>query len=165
MSVRDENLWKILEQKAREGDNKLQPDQRISDEYLSGIKAICDFGVDRAKTIRDTFPMYTLHDETHICNVLRIMAQLLGDHTDKLTRDEAAMLILAACCHDVGMSYTDQEKQDLFQDRDRLDQYLEHHHDEYVKAYTENPEVPTLTEEMQRNYLRSIHHERILGST
>lgn len=162
MSVRDENLWKILEQKAREEDNKLQPDQRISDEYLSGIKAICDFGVDRAKTIRDTFPMYTLHDETHICNVLRIMAQLLGDHMDKLTRDEAAMLILAACCHDVGMSYSVQEKQEVLEDKDRLDQYLEQHHDEYVKAYSENPDVPKLTGEIQRNYLRSIHHERIL---
>lgn len=161
MSIRDEKLWKILVQKAREDDKDLQPDQRISNEYLSGITEICQFGVDRAKTIRDTFPMYTLHDETHICNVLRIMAQLLGDHTDKLTRDEAAMLVLAACCHDVGMSYSDQEKQELLDDRDRIDQYLEQHHDEYVKAYKTNPDEPTFTDEMLRKYLRSIHHERI----
>lgn len=162
MSIRDEKLWEILVQKAREDDKDLQPDQRISNEYLSGITEICQFGVDRAKTIRDTFPMYTLHDETHICNVLRIMAQLLGDHTDKLMRDEAAMLVLAACCHDVGMSYSDQEKQELLDDRDRLDQYLERHHDEYVKVYAENPDEPKLTDEIKRNYLRSIHHERIL---
>lgn len=161
MSIRDEKLWKILVQKAREDDKDLQPDQRISNEYLSGITEICQFGVDRAKTIRDTFPMYTLHDETHICNVLRIMDQLLGDHTDKLTRDEAAMLVLAACCHDVGMSYSDQEKQELLDDRDRIDQYLEQHHDEYVKAYKTNPDEPTFTDEMLRKYLRSIHHERI----
>lgn len=162
MSFLHEKLWDVLEQKANEEDSKLQPDQRTSSEYLSAIKFICNFGVDRAKTIRDTFPLYTLHDETHICNVLRIMAQLLGSSIDKLNRDEAAMLILAACCHDVGMSYTAQEKQDVLQDKDRLDQYLEKHHDEYVKAYAENTEVPTLTEEIQRNYLRSIHHERIL---
>lgn len=161
MSIKGEKLWEILVQKAREEDKDLQPDQRISDEYLSGITEICQFGVDRAKTIRDTFPMYTLHDETHICNVLRIMAQLLGDHTDKLMRDEAAMLVLAACCHDMGMSYSDQEKQELFDDRDRLDQYLEQHHDEYVKAYKTNPDEPTFTDEMLRKYLRSIHHERI----
>lgn len=162
MSIKGEKLWEILVQKAREEDKDLQPDQRISDEYLSGITEICQFGVDRAKTIRDTFPMYTLHDETHICNVLRIMAQLLGDHTDKLTRDEAAMLVLAACCHDVGMSYSDQEKQELLDNSDRLDQYLERHHDEYVKVYAENPDKPKLTDEIKRNYLRSIHHERIL---
>ena len=133
MSIRDEKLWKILIQKAREDDEDLQPDQRISDEYLSGIKAICDFGVDRAKTIRDTFPMYTLHDETHICNVLRIMAQLLGDHTDKLTRDEAAMLILAACCHDMGMSYSDQEKQELLDDG-KCNQRIAHRHKDLPPA-------------------------------
>ena len=162
MDFLNENLWDVLEQKANEEDAKLQPNQKTSSEYLSAIRFICNFGVDRAKTIRDTFPLYTLHDETHICNVMRIMAQLLGPSIDKLNRDEAAMLILAACCHDVGMSYTAQEKQDVLQDKDRLDQYLEKHHDEYVKAYTENTEVPTLTEEIQRNYLRSIHHERIL---
>ena len=59
MSIKGEKLWEILVQKAREGDKDLQPDQRISDEYLSGITEICQFGVDRAKTIRDTFPMYT----------------------------------------------------------------------------------------------------------
>lgn len=162
MGVKDEKLWKILEEKAADADKELQPDQKVSNEYLSGISEICQFGVDRAKTIRDTFPMYTLHDEIHICNVLRLMVQLLGDCADDLTRDEAAMLVLAACCHDVGMSYTDQEKQDLLDDRDRLDQYLERHHNEYVKAYAENPEEPKLTAEIQRNYLRSIHHERIL---
>ena len=162
MGVRDEKLWKILQQKAREEDKKLQPDQQISDEYLSGVKLVCDFGVDRAKAIRDTFPMYTLHDETHICNVLRIMEQLLGDDVGKLTRDETAMLILVACCHDVGMSYSEQEKEALLQDRDRLDEYLERHHSEYVKAYAKNPDEPELTDEMLRNYLRSIHHERVL---
>lgn len=162
MGVRDEKLWKILQQKAREEDKKLQPDQQISDEYLSGVKLVCDFGVDRAKTIRDTFPMYTLHDETHICNVLRIMEQLLGDDVSELTRDETAMLILAACCHDVGMSYSEREKEALLQDRDRLDEYLERHHSEYVKAYAKNPDEPELSDEMLRNYLRSIHHERVL---
>lgn len=114
MGVRDEKLWKILEKKAREADKKLQSDQKYSNEYLYGIGLICDFGVDRAKTIRDTFPMYTLHDETHICNVLRIMDQILGDCVENLTQDETAMLILAACCHDVGMSYSDQEKRSFF---------------------------------------------------
>ena len=162
MGVRDEKLWKILQQKAREEDKKLQPDQQIFDEYLSGVKSVCDFGIDRAKTIRDTFPMYTLHDETHICNVLRIMGQLLGNRVGDLTRDEAAMLILSACCHDVGMSYSEREKEALLQDRDRLDEYLERHHNEYVKAYAKDPDKPELTDEILRNYLRSIHHERIL---
>lgn len=161
MSIQDEYLWQVLEQKAQQEDEKARPGYQIHEDYLSGIKKICSFGIERAKTIRDTFPLYTLHDESHICNVLRIMGRLLGDRTDKLTRDEAAMLILAACCHDLGMSYTDEEKQALLEDPDRLNQYLERNHSEYVKAYSENPDVPKLTDEMKRNYFRSIHHERI----
>ncbi len=161
MSIQDEYLWQVLEQKVQQEDEKARPGHKIHEDYLSGIKKICSFGIERAKTIRDTFPMYTLHDEAHICNVLRIMGRLLGDRTDKLTRDEAAMLILAACCHDLGMSYTDEEKQALLEDSDRLNQYLERNHSEYVKAYSENPDVPKLTDEMKRNYFRSIHHERI----
>ena len=162
MSVKEERLWKILEQKTREEDGRLQPSRRISDEYLSKVELVCDFAIERAKTIRDTFPMYTLHDETHICNVLRIINQLLGDRAGELTRDEAAMLILAACCHDVGMSYSQSEKENLLQDRDRLNEYLERNHSEYVKAYAKNSDEPELTDEILRNYLRSIHHEHIL---
>jgi len=160
MSIMEEVLWKVLEQKAKDEDEKLRSDQRVANEYLSGIKSICEFGIDRAKTIRDNFPMYTLHDETHICNVLRKMAELLGDAIDKLSRDEAAMLILAACCHDIGMSYSEKEKAELLGNTDRLIQYLEHNHSEYVKAYAADPDEPKLDDEMLQKYLRSIHHER-----
>lgn len=160
MGVMDEKLWKVLEAKASEEDKELRPEQQVKALYLTAVQEISMFGVDRAKTIRDTFPMYTLHDETHICNVLRIMADLLGASIDDLTRDEAAMLILAVCCHDIGMSYSDDEKQDILRDIDRLNQYLEHNHGEYVKAYTADPDNPCMTDEMLQKYLRSIHHER-----
>lgn len=160
MSVTEEVLWRTLEQKAKEEDERSQTGPQTAHAYLAGIKFVCEFGVNRAKTIRDHFPMYTLHDEVHICNVLRIMAELLGDQIDRLTRDEAAMLILAACCHDVGMSCSDQEKTELLENTDRLARYLENHHSEYVKAYAENPNEPRLTDEMLQKYLRSIHHER-----
>lgn len=160
MSIMREVLWNVLEQKAKAQDEKLRPDQRIANEYLSGVKLVCDFGITRAKTIRDNFPMYTLHDETHICNVLCKMAELLGDAIDKLSRDEAAMLILAACCHDIGMSYSEKERAELFGNTDRLIQYLEHNHSEYVKAYATNPDQPKFSDEMLQKYLRSIHHER-----
>lgn len=160
MRVTEEVLWSVLKRKTEEEDERSQPDQRIADEYLSGIKEICRFGIDRAKTIRSEFPMYTLHDETHICNVLRMMAELLGDARERLSRDEAAMLILAACCHDIGMSCSDREKDELLGDTDRLAEYLERNHGEYVKAYSESPDEPKLTDEMLQKYLRSIHHER-----
>lgn len=162
MGYMDEDLWKILEIKAREEDNNFLINQKIADEFLSSVKKICQYGVERSITIRDTFPMYTLHNEVHICNVMRLMIALLGDDVKKLSRDEAAMLILVACCHDIGMSYSLEEKEELLNDSDRLNQYLDNHYSEYIKAYASDSSKPNMTEEMIQDYLRDIHHERVM---
>lgn len=162
MGIKNERLWEILEEKASEEDNSLGSDQRMQMQYIAGIETICEFAIERAILIRDTFPMYTLHDETHICNVMRLMVNLLGpEGIQSLTRDEAAMLVLAACCHDIGMSYSNEEKENLFDDLDRFNQYLDQHHSEYIKAYAGGRDVPVMTDEIAQNYLRSIHHERV----
>lgn len=162
MGFMNVKLWDVLEKKVKEEDVVSRKEQQIGSEYLSAVKQICKYGVERAETIRDTFPMFTLHNETHICNVMHLMADLLGDDLGKLTRDEAALLIMSACCHDIGMSYSKEEKEELFNDADRLNQYLENNHSEYVKAYSSGNSVPVLTDDMIQNYLRSIHHERVM---
>lgn len=162
MGFRNQRLWDLFEKKVAEEDSDTRKERQIGNEYISAVKQICEYGVQRAETIRDTFPMFTLHNETHICNVMQLMVDLLGNDLDKLTRDETAMLILSACCHDIGMSYGDREKEDLFNDIDRLNQYLENNHHEYVKAYSTGGINPVMTDDMIQNYLRSIHHERVM---
>lgn len=66
MGFMDEKQWIILKSKAEKLDFDMRPDQQISSEYITGIKSICNFGVERAATIRNNFPMFTLHDEIHI---------------------------------------------------------------------------------------------------
>lgn len=161
MGYKDEKLWKCLKEKVRVEDEKMPENRQIGNRYLIGVEDICQFGVERAITIRDTFPMYTLHDETHICNVLRLMADLLGNRIDDLTRDETAMLLMAACCHDVGMSYSEEEKEELLKDHNRLEYYLERNRGEYIKAYSDRTDEPKMTNDMIQNYLRSLHHERV----
>lgn len=161
MGYLNEKMWGILEQKTKDEDAKLQVDVRVGKEYLTAVEKICDYGVDRAKTIRDTFPTFTLHDETHICNVIRLMENLLGDKIEQLSRDEVAILIMSACCHDIGMSYKEEEKEEILEDADRINQYLDKNHGEYIKAYADGREEPVLTNEMISRYLRTIHHERI----
>lgn len=160
MSVFDEKLWKELEDKARSEDERLPQERKKANDYIESVKKICIYGIDRSKTIRDTFPLYTLHDETHIINVVRLMAELLGDYIQKLTRDEVAMLVLAACCHDIGMSYSSKEREDTLNDTGRLLRYLEKNKSEFVKAFLHGDGTPKLTENMKQNYLRCIHHER-----
>lgn len=161
MGFRDERLWEILKEKAEEEDQGRRLDQQIKEKYLSAVESVCEYGVQRADTIRDTFPMYTLHNETHICNVMRLMESLLGDEAGGLSRDETAMLIMAACCHDIGMSYSEDDKEELFEDKDRLNRYLDSHCGEYVKACQAGNGTPQMTEDMIQDYLRSIHHERV----
>lgn len=161
MGVFDEKLWEVMEEKARAEDEQFPNDRKIANAYIEGVREVCKYGIDRSKTIRDTFPMYTLHDEEHIKNVIRIMENLLGDHIDKLTRDETAMLILAACHHDIGMSYSESEREEALNDQERISQYLEANQREYVEAYSHGGDSPKLSDSMKRNYLRSIHHERV----
>lgn len=160
MGYLNEKLWEILKTKIEEDDAKLQEDDKCGSKYLEAVKNVCDYGVDRAKTIRDTFPMFTLHDERHICNVIRLMEKMLGDKIEQLSRDEAAMLLMSACCHDIGMSYKEEEKEEILEDVDKINQYLDKNHGEYVKAYANGTQEPVLTDEMISRYLRTIHHER-----
>lgn len=144
-------LWKELKEKSQN-----QPDD---EEYIAGMKKVCKFAADRSVTIRDTFPLYTRHDEQHIFNVIKLMENLLSEKLKDLNRDEAAMLILAACCHDIGMSCS-QEKEELLKS-EQMKKYLNTHASEYLKAYASGGNEPVITDDIFRNFLRSIHHERI----
>ena len=161
MGFRDEKLWTTLKKKAEEEERRYGERANNKEKYLEAVADICQYGVDRAKTIRDTFPFYTLHDEVHICNVMLLMAELLGDRISSLTRDETALLVMAACCHDIGMSYTEGEKKELLNNKDVVRRYLDKNPSEYVKAYAAGGEEPDLSDEIKMNFFRSIHHERI----
>lgn len=162
MSIYAERLWSCLKEKAESEDAGLPESEKCAESYLAGMRTVCNFAVDLAKTIRDFFPMYTLHDETHICNVLRKMAQLLGEQgVAQLSRDEAAMLILAACCHDLGMSCSEEQQLELENDPVRLERYCNDHPGAYVKMKEKNDGDP-LPDDLLRDFLRAFHHERVL---
>ena len=161
MSIYEEQLWRCLKEKANQEDAGLPESRKCAETYLVGMRTVCDFAVNRAKTIRDIFPMYTLHDETHICNVMQKMAQLLGEEGMKqLSRDESAMLILAACCHDLGMSCSVDQKLELENDPVRLERYYEEHPGAYVRMKRQKEGSP-LPDDLLRDFLRSVHHERV----
>ena len=143
-------LWKLFINKAASDGN-----------VITAVEKICDFAVDRASKIDLTFPLYTRHDEVHICNVMNIMIALLGEKADEISKKEAAMLVLAAACHDLGMSYSDDEKKALLADTDRVNDYLSTHSREYVNAYKNGADEPSLDEDTASDFLRSIHHERV----
>ena len=157
--LKNTKLWKVFEEKVN---NELTtPDNQ---KYIVQVGEICTYGIDKARTINLTFPMYTMHDWTHIKNVLDIMCKLLGDKLNDITCDEAAVLLIAGCCHDVGMSYTDEEKVEFIEDSALIEEYLDKHAGYYNRVYKDGfKELKTLNDipkDIMNDFMRSIHHKR-----
>lgn len=146
------DLWKIFEKKA--GDDH---------EFIAAVGEICYDGVILSKDVIRFFPTFTLHDGTHLAGVCKWMIRLLGDKEDDLTVEEAAMLVMAACCHDIGMSVSDDQRKELEAELatgDYTEEWLE-----YFRKYPGDEvayhESRTVTEEMLRKYIRENHSRRI----
>ncbi len=60
------------------------------------VKKIYDNAVTYLKRVCETFPNYTLHDETHVLNVIYTMGAILGDQIGNLSVGEVELLVLAA---------------------------------------------------------------------
>ena len=145
-------LWKIFEKKA--GDDH---------EFVAAVGEICYDGVILSKDVIRFFPTFTLHDGTHLAGVCKWMIRLLGDKKDDLTVEEAAMLVMVACCHDIGMSVSDDQRKELEAELatgDYTEVWLE-----YFRKYPGDEvayhESHTVTEEMLRKYIRENHSRRI----
>lgn len=55
------------------------------------------------------FPKFTLHNRQHAKNILRLAGEILGDHLNKMSALECAVIILCAFFHDIGMVFSDRE--------------------------------------------------------
>lgn len=129
---------------------------RVSADRSSWTHKIYDNSTNYLKDVRRTFPNYTLHDETHVLNVLDAMAGILGDQISLLSEGEAELLILAACMHDLGMVYTEKEKKLCFGDKMQTYDFLRENRPEWLGCPAE--EWP---EDLQQWYLRWLHPFRL----
>lgn len=146
--------------------SKLLKDTELWKTYTTGLPAdsprsawvhrICDSAITYLKDVRLRFPNYTLHDETHVLNVLDAMAGILGDQISQLSKGEAELLILAACLHDLGMVYTEEEEKQCFADKRQTREFLRINSPERLGCPAE--EWP---EHIRQWYLRWLHPFRL----
>jgi len=148
-TVKQTKLWdKLNDLLTSKGDHKA----------IADIEKACNDAEDILTKIPDTFPTYTLHDATHSLNVCKLMAELLGeDGISKLVALEAALLILSAYYHDIGMVYTQEEKEALLHSQEFKDFQKEQPY-AYIKIKENNEEIP---DDIADLYFRSIHHQRM----
>lgn len=138
-------LWKEYEKKASAGS-----------ERRTWVKNVYEYATDYLKDVRRNFENYTLHDETHILNVMDAMGGLLGDQISNLSVGELEVLILVASLHDIGMVYTDEEKNEAYEDAENRKKFLREKYQEALGSKKEE-----WTEDMWQCYLRDLHSWRV----
>lgn len=138
-------LWKVYQEKVTPESTR---GNWIKEVYEASVKYMVD--------VRQTFQNYTLHDGTHIINVLDAMGGLLGDQISKLTVGEMELLILSASLHDLGMVYQEEEKRQYYDDAQACSKFLR----EYCPEYLGCP-VGEWPEDIRQWYLRTLHPFRI----
>lgn len=123
---------------------------------MAWVKNVYESSVAYLGDVRRIFKNYTLHDGVHVKNVLDAMGGLLGDWIGKLSEGEMELLILAACMHDLGMVYTDEEQEFAFSNERACQEFLREYGPELLGCEPE--EWP---EDMRQWYLRTLHPFRI----
>jgi len=104
----------------------------------------------------ETFPTYTLHNSTHAENVVKLMADLLGDRVKDLSPLEAALLMMSAFYHDIGMVFREEERNRLTEEPE-WKTFLDTKPDAYL-AVKKLGEVPL---DIAEWYCRWRHADRV----
>ncbi|MCI8365114.1 MAG: hypothetical protein HFG34_09230 [Eubacterium sp.] len=136
--------------------NAYQAKNNSDDRRSLWVKEIYEAAAKYLLDVRKTFPNYTLHDETHILNVLDAIGGLLGDQISQLAVGEMELLILAASLHDLGMVYTEEEKERYYHDEEACRKYLRTYRSELLGCPVED-----WKEEDRQWYLRTLHPFRL----
>lgn len=144
-NLENTELWKAYK-------TKINSDARRS----LWVEEIYEAAANYLLDVRKTFPNYTLHDETHILNVLDGIGGLLGDQISRLSVGEMELLILAASLHDLGMVYTEKEKKRYYQDEEACSKFLRTYRPELLGCSVEEWKA-----EDQQWYLRTLHPFRL----
>lgn len=110
--LEDTRLWQVYVKKSK--DNLIR---------VAWTKEVHYMACEHLKAVRDTFDNYTLHDEKHVLNVQDAIAGILGNRIDELTTGEAELLIIVSALHDLGMIYTNQERELCLSDKVKLQEY------------------------------------------
>jgi hypothetical protein len=136
-------LWKVLKKKA-------------TDKQRALVKDLADTAATILDRVIETFPIYTLHDAVHARNVAELMASLLGPALADLTVLEAAILLLSAFWHDIGMVFAPAERMALESER-----YWPEFFVNKPEALVRYQESGGLTDEIAEWYCRFRHADRV----
>ena len=138
-------LWKTYQSKLCSDSGR---DRWIKKVYKAATTYLVD--------VRRVFQNYTLHDATHIINVLDAMGGILGDQIANLTIGEMELLFLVASLHDLGMVYSETDELQYFNDQRICQKFLHENCPEFLGSFPSEWPV-----DIRQWYLRSLHPFRV----
>ncbi|MEZ5402529.1 MAG: ATP-binding protein [Bryobacteraceae bacterium] len=155
----DSKLWKHLA--SRRGGTAVT-------QLIANVRTVAEEAAQLAADIGTYMPLYTLHNERHLLNIVGWMERLLGANLKKLSSLEAALAILAAYTHDLGMTLTREEHRDLLDENslsDRRTAYLRHRAGfleearliDQLRLQGEDSRADVLEAHIVTDYLRKTH--------
>ena len=103
------------------------------------------------------FPKYTLHNNQHQYNVLRLIGEILGDQIQNLSSLECAIIILTVIYHDIGMIFSEDELAKIEQE-ESFQIFLDENYSAKLN-YRKNDSK--LNEELAEWYCRWMHAQRV----
>ncbi|MGH1362978.1 MAG: HD domain-containing protein [Calditrichia bacterium] len=127
-----------------------------SDSKVTCVKRLIEYSIPILDRIIETFPTYTLHNGQHQLNILTLYSELLGPRINELTDLEAAILILSAFYHDIGMVFDEDSRHDL-QSEELFSLFLSTNPSARLKLEQES----TIDNELSEWYCRWSHAERV----
>ena len=87
--------------------NQLAEKCKYSDQHnvLTLVTEVGSFAILRLKTVIKNMPEFTLHDDAHVFNMLKIMEKIIPKSSlEKLSIPDLFLLILSVFLHDIGMA-------------------------------------------------------------
>jgi hypothetical protein len=136
-------LWSVLKDKG-------------TDKQRALVQNLVDEAAPILDRVIETFPTYTLHNSLHARNVAELMAHLLGPRLMELSSLEAAILILSAYFHDIGMVFSDEARSSLTKEPE-WPQFLNQFPEAYVAIESSNEPSRDIAE----MYCRWRHADRV----
>lgn len=134
----------------------LKKSKKVDDAQRAKVKQLIEHAAAILDRVIETFPTYTLHNSTHAVNVVHLMADLLGPQIKKLSPLEAAFLLLSAFYHDIGMVFSEEERNRLTEEP-AWKSFLDEKPDAYI-AVKKAEEVPL---DIAEWYCRWWHADRV----
>ncbi|MBD5457208.1 MAG: HD domain-containing protein [Lachnospiraceae bacterium] len=84
-----------------------------------------------------------------------------GGRAEELTAADAALLVMAAACHDIGMSVSEEQKKELDTAAQRPSAEWESYFYSHADDYEQFQSTGRVSDRMLRNFVRLHHHERV----